>query len=133
MPNACPMEDNRTGQLRARAFEDMVASPWPTTPRLKRTATATRSAFHPCAFDDEGGRDTLVVRAGPDAGVVPAGFDLDELRAWRRTEVWGGASRRPRRYERLVSDAIAEPFTVPTRRAPFEKKLINHSARPSCP
>ena len=54
-------------------------------------------AFHPCAFDGrEGGRDTRVVRAGQDDGVVTASFDLDECATWRRTEMWGGARRRPR-------------------------------------
>jgi predicted amidohydrolase len=110
VPNACTMEDNRTGQLRARAFEDMVAIALANYPATQEDCDGHSVAFHPCAFDDEGGRDTLVVRAGPDAGIVTARFDLDELRVWRRTEVWGGAYRRPHRYDRLVSDAVAEPF-----------------------
>ena len=108
VPNACPMEENRTGQLRARAFENMVAVALANYPATHEDCDGHSVAFHPCAFDDQGGsRDTLVVRAGPDAGIVTARFDLDELRAWRRSEVWGGAHRRPRRYQRLVSDDVA--------------------------
>jgi len=111
VPNACPMEENRTGQLRARAFEDMVAIALANYPATHEDCDGHSVAFHPCVYDDVGGsRDTLVVRAGPDAGVVLAGFDVAELRAWRQTEVWGGAYRRPHRYDRLVSDAVAEPF-----------------------
>ncbi len=111
VPNACPMENNRTGQLRARAFEDMVAIALANYPATHVDCDGHSVAFHPCVYDEGGGsRDTLVVRAGPKAGIVLAGFDLDELRAWRRTEVQGGAYRRPQHYGRLVSEAIAEPF-----------------------
>ena len=110
VPNACPMEDNRTGQLRARAYEDMVAVALANYPATHEDCDGHSVAFHPCVYDEGGSRDPLVVRAGPEAGVVPARFDLDELRSWRRTEVWGGAYRRPHLYGKLVSDAVAEDF-----------------------
>jgi N-carbamoylputrescine amidase len=111
VPNACPMDDNRTGQLRARAFENMVAVALANYPATHADCDGRSVAFHPCAYDEGGGsRDTLVVRAGPEAGIVLAGFDVDELRSWRRTEVWGGGFRRPQRYGRLVSEAVGDPF-----------------------
>ena len=111
VPNACPMEDNRTGQLRARAFENMVAVALANYPATHADCDGHSVAFHPCAWDAAGrGRDTTVVRAGPDEAVVLAAFDLDELRAWRRAEVLGGAFRRPALYGRLVDPAVAEPF-----------------------
>ena len=62
-------------------------------------------AFHPCVYGSDGaGRDTRVVRARQDEEVCLARFDLDEVREWRRTEMWGGARRRPRSYRRLVDD-----------------------------
>jgi predicted amidohydrolase len=68
-------------------------------------------AFHPCVYDKDGAsRDTLVVRAGGDEEICLARLDLEEVREWRRTEVWGGAYRRPRRYGRLVDDRVAQPF-----------------------
>jgi N-carbamoylputrescine amidase len=111
VPNACPMEDNRTGQLRARAFENMVAVALANYPATHDDCDGHSVAFHPCAFDREGGsRDTLVARAGAGEEIVLARFDLAELRDWRRAEVFGGAFRRPHRYGRLVDDAVAEVF-----------------------
>jgi len=111
VPNACPMEDNRTAQLRARAFEDMVAVALANYPAGHDDCDGHSVAFHPCIADGRGAsRETLVVRAGADEGVVLGGFDLAELRAWRRAEPWGGAFRRPSRYGRLVEGAVAEPF-----------------------
>jgi len=111
VPNACPMEDNRTAQVRARAFEDMVGIALANYPAGHHDCDGHSVAFHPCIEDAQGaGRDTLVVRAGPDEGVVPARFDLVELRAWRRTQDWGGAFRRPSRYGRLVEGFVDEPF-----------------------
>ena len=111
VPNACPMEDNRTAQLRARAFEDMVGVALANYPAGHGDCDGHSVAFHPCIADAQGAsRDTLIVRAGAEAGVVPAGFDLAELRTWRRTEVWSGAFRRPSRYGRIVEGPVAEPF-----------------------
>jgi predicted amidohydrolase len=105
VPNACPMDDNRTGQLRARAFEDMVAVALANYPASHDDCDGHSVAFHPCVYDKDGeSRDVLVVRAGGDEEICPARFDLDEVREWRRTEVWGAAHRRPRSYGRLVED-----------------------------
>jgi len=105
VPNACPMEENRTGEFRARAFEDMVAVALANYPASHDDCDGHSVAFHPCVYDSDGGsRDTLVVRAGGAEEICLARFDLDELREWRRTEVWGAAHRRPRSYGRLVED-----------------------------
>ncbi len=105
VPNACPMEENRTGQLRARAFENMVAVALANYPASHEDCDGHSVAFHPCVYDDdEGSRDTLVARAGEDEEICPARFDLDELRAWREREVWGMKFRRPELYGRLVDD-----------------------------
>jgi predicted amidohydrolase len=105
VPNACPMEENRTGQLRARAFENMVAVALANYPSTHDDCDGHSVAFHPCVCgEDEVSRDTLVVRAGEGEEIVLARFDLDELRGWRRREVWGGTYRRPSLYGRLVED-----------------------------
>ncbi len=111
VPNACPMEDNRTGQLRARAFEDMVAVALANYPASHDDCDGHSVAFHPCVYAVDGtSRDTLVVRAGGDEQIALARFDLDELREWRRTEVHGGAFRRPRTYGSLVEPGRHETF-----------------------
>jgi predicted amidohydrolase len=104
VPNACPMEENRTGQLRARAFENMVAVALANYPASHEDCDGHSVAFHPCIYGAEGSRDTLVARAGEDDEICPARFDLDELRAWREREVWGMKFRRPELYGRLVDD-----------------------------
>jgi len=106
VPNACPMEENRTGQLRARAFENMVAVALANYPAAHEDCDGHSVAFHPCVSDrDEVSRDTLVVRGGEGEEIVLARFDLEELRDWRRREVWGGKYRRPSLYGRLLEDA----------------------------
>jgi N-carbamoylputrescine amidase len=106
VPNACPMEENRTGQLRARAFENMVAVALANYPATHEDCDGCSVAFHPFVCGEGAvSRDTLVARAGGDEEICLARFDLDELREWRRREVWGGAYRRPSLYGRLVDEA----------------------------
>jgi predicted amidohydrolase len=107
-PNACPLDENRIGQFRARAFENMVgvamanyAEPW-----------GGRSvAFDPMAYAPNGdARDTLVIQAGRSEEIYLASFDLDAIRAYRRRETLGNAFRRPHRYGLLTSPAVESPF-----------------------
>ena len=103
VPNACELEANRLGQVRARAFENMVA-----------VAVANYAApqenghsmvVDPIAFDAEGrSRDTRVFEAGEAEDVYVVRLDLEALREWRRREVWGTRCRRPETYGALVKD-----------------------------
>ena len=103
VPNACPMEDNRTGQLRARAYENEVAIALANYPATHDDCDGHSVAFDPIAYGPDGvSRDTTIVRAGGQEEIVPARIDLDALRAWRETEVWGGRFRRPSLYGRLT-------------------------------
>ena len=108
-PNACPLEANRIGQFKTRAYENMlgVAMANYAAPQINGHSCA----FDPVAFDDHGNsRDTLVVEAGEDEGVYLAAFDLDRLRKYRSSEVWGNAFRRPHRYTAIISPDVATPF-----------------------
>ena len=103
VPNACPMEDNRTGQLRARAFENEVGVALANYPVTHDDCDGHSVAFDPIVYGPDGdSRDTLLVRAGGEEGIVLARFDVDALREWRRTEVWGPRFRRPSLYGRLT-------------------------------
>ena len=101
VPNACEMERNRLGQLRARAFENgcaVVLANYPTPQYNGHSAV-----FDPMAFGTDGeSRDTCVFEAGEEPGVFVVSLELGVLREWRRTEVWGGAFRRPELYGRLT-------------------------------
>lgn len=112
VPNACPMEINRLSQLRARAFENMTGIatcnyPWPMP-----DCNGHSSAFDGMAYREgmPGSRDTLVIEAGEEEGIYIAEFPLEELRAYRESEVHGNAYRHPRKYGALVCEKIEKPF-----------------------
>nr|WP_217155957.1 hypothetical protein [Sphaerobacter thermophilus] len=108
-PNACPLEPNRIGQFRARAFENMVGVAMANYAAPQQNGHSV--AFDPIALDEEERfRDTLIVEAGEAQGIYLAPFDLDRLRAWRQREVWGNAFRRPHRYGPLVAPEVQDPF-----------------------
>lgn len=108
-PNACTMDAPRLGQFRARAMENMLGV-------ALANYAAPQNNGHSVAYDamayqgDERPRDTLLVEAGEGEGVYLAAFDLDRLRAWRQSEVWGNAFRRPRAYGLLTSTDVQPPF-----------------------
>ena len=106
VPNACEMEANRLGQLRARAFENMCAVALANYPAPQQNGHSV--VFDPIAFGAAGAsRETRVFEAGVHEGVYVARLDLDALRAWRRREVWGGAYRRPACYGPLTVEGPA--------------------------
>ena len=103
VPNACELEANRLGQVRARAFENMVAVAVANYAAPQENGHST--VVDPIAFDAEGrSRDTRVFEAGEAEDVCVVQLDLDALRAWRRREVWGNQCRRPETYGALVED-----------------------------
>jgi len=107
-PNSCEMETNRTAQLRARAYENMVAIALANYP----SEGGRSMAFDGVAFTEIDGpsRDMLVVEAGPEEGVFLADIDLDRLRRYRNEESWGNAYRRPRLYGALLDEEVKPPF-----------------------
>ena len=110
VPNACELEANRLGQVRARAFENMAAVAVcnyaaPSTRPGAAEENGHSTLVDPIAFDADGrGRDTRVFEAGEAEGVYVARLDLDALRQWRRHEVWGTRCRRPGAYGILTED-----------------------------
>jgi predicted amidohydrolase len=115
VPNACEMEENRSGQLRARAYENMVGLALANY--AGREHKGHSQAYDGIAFTNRGAsRSTKLVEAGEDEGIYMASFDLDRLRSWRKREVWGNAFRKPVSYARLVSPEVAPPFKRRRRR-----------------
>ena len=109
VPNCCDLEQHRLGQLRARAYENMVGVATANYPRPR--CNGHSAAFDPFAFTEQGcSRDTLVAEAGDEEAILLAAFDLQRLRACREQEVWGNAFRRPRAYAALVAPEVAPPF-----------------------
>lgn len=117
-PNACPMELNRLSQLRARAFENMLAIATCNYPDSVPDCNGGSSVFDGVAYLPElaGSRDTCLLQAGGEEGVYLAGLDLDMLRAYRGREVHGNAYRRPKKYGLLTDTRVGEPFIRTYRR-----------------
>lgn len=112
VPNACPMEINRLSQLRARAFENMLAIATCNYPDTVPDCNGISTVFDGVAYlpDSDDSRDTCIFRAGGAEGVYIGELDLDRLRSYRQTEVQGNAYRHPKKYGLLVDTAIEPPF-----------------------
>jgi N-carbamoylputrescine amidase len=106
VPNACELEANRLGQVRARAFENMVAvavANYAAPNGAAAEENGHSTVVDPIAFDTDGvSRETRVFEAGEAEDVCVVRLDLGALREWRRREVWGSSCRRPETYGALV-------------------------------
>ena len=112
VPNACPMEINRLSQLRARAYENMLAVATCNYPEDGTDCNGGSSVFDGVAYlpELEGSRDTCILQADGGEGIFVAELDLDMLRRYRESEVHGNAYRRPKKYSLLTSTEISLPF-----------------------
>jgi len=116
-PNACPLDDDRVGQFRARAFENMVgvamanyAAPDPLSDG-RDTYNGHSVAFSGICYGTSGHLEHKLVEAGEGEGVFLATFDLAALRGYRKRQTWGDAYRKPGTYKALVADTPAPVFT----------------------
>lgn len=118
VPNACPMEINRLSQLRARAFENMLAVATCNYPDTVPDCNGGSSVFDGVAYlpDLEGSRDTCILQAGGAEEICLAELDLDQLRTYRESEVHGNAYRRPEKYGILTEQKVEAPFIRNDRR-----------------
>ncbi len=112
VPNACPMEINRLSQLRARAFENMLAVATCNYPDTVPDCNGGSSVFDGVAYlpDLPHSRDTCILQAGESEGIYIAELDLKQLRDYRKKEVHGNAYRHPKKYAILTDTKINEPF-----------------------
>ncbi|MBU0934993.1 MAG: carbon-nitrogen hydrolase family protein [Spirochaetes bacterium] len=112
VPNACPMEINRLAQLRARAYENMLAIATVNYPKGKPDCNGHSSAFDGIAYKpaEACSRDTLIIEAGEAEGIFMANLAIEELRQYRKREVHGNAYRHPEKYGILIAENKEEPF-----------------------
>jgi predicted amidohydrolase len=99
-PNACTLDDRRVQQFATRAFENAFGV-------AMANYAAPQQNGRSVAFSADG---LPIVEAGGAEGVYIAEFDLDALRTYRETTIWGNAFRRPHRYGLLTSMAVETPF-----------------------
>lgn len=115
-PNACTLDENRLAQFRARAFENMVAVAMSNYAPPQNNGPSI--AFDGIAFGEIDGpsRDMKLIEAGEEEGVYLARFNLERLRAYRASEAWGNAFRKPRAYSTILSEKVEAPFIRPEAR-----------------
>lgn len=112
VPNACPMEINRLSQLRARAYENMLAVATCNYPETVPDCNGNSSVFDGVAYlpDMSGSRDTCILQAGEGEGILVAELDLEQLRRYRENEVHGNTYRHPKKYGIITDTKIEKPF-----------------------
>ena len=112
VPNACPMEINRLSQLRARAYENMLAIATCNYPDPVPDCNGGSSVFDGVAYLPElnGSRDMCILQADGAEGIYLAELELEQLRRYRESEVHGNAFRRPQKYGLLLDSKIEPPF-----------------------
>ncbi len=118
VPNACPMEINRLSQLRARAYENMLAVATCNYPGSAPDCNGGSSVFDGVAYlpELEGSRDMCILQADGAEGIYLAELDLEQLRRYRESEVHGNAFRRPQKYGILLDTKTEPPFVRSSRR-----------------
>lgn len=116
--NACPMEINRLSQLRARAYENMLAIATCNYPDSVPDCNGGSSVFDGVAYLPEldGSRDMCILQAEGAEKICLAELDLEQLRRYRGSEVHGNAYRRPQLYGPLLDTAVEPPFIRSRRR-----------------
>lgn len=112
VPNACPMEINRLSQLRARAFENMLAIATCNYPETVPGCNGGSSVFDGVTYLPglKGSRDTCILQADGKEGIYVAELDLEQLRRYREKEVHGNAYRHPKKYGALTDTKMEAPF-----------------------
>lgn len=112
VPNACPMEINRISQLRARAYENMLAVATTNYPSTVPDCNGHSTIFDGIAYKEGiiGSRDTNILELGEGEEMAVASITIDELRKYREEEVHGNAYRRPLLYKELIKEEKKYPF-----------------------
>jgi len=85
VPNARNWDEIRTAGLKTRAFENLVGIAMTNYPGLNRGS----SQAHSCVAWRAGlSTDTIITKAGEQEQILLITFDVDDIRAFRKTESW---------------------------------------------
>lgn len=112
VPNACEMEDNRTSQLKSRAFENSVAIALANY--SGRSCKGRSMIISPEAFDEKGNTlNTVILEGDNSEKIFCAEIDFDKVREYRRREVWGNSFRKISAYKILNEKVVIPDFEKP--------------------
>jgi predicted amidohydrolase len=85
VPNACTWDEIRTAGLKTRAFENLVGVAMTNYPG----SSNGNSQAHSCVAWRAGQTvDTLIAKTGEQEQILLATFDIDDIRKFRKTELW---------------------------------------------
>ncbi len=107
VPNACNMSKIRLEQLKVRAYENMLGI---VTVNYANYGGKS-SAYSPVVRDinkNELNSELLVMDDKEDIKIVQ--FDMNEIRDYRKREIFGDAYRKPKMYKQLIENEVKVPF-----------------------
>jgi predicted amidohydrolase len=102
VPNACDIGQQRADQLKTRAFENALAVAMTNYASLPFDGNSL-------AYDAMGNSLVNPINSGVESLLI-ARLDLQALREYRQTTIWGNAFRRPRKYKALMSENVDAVF-----------------------
>lgn len=115
VPNACEMTSFRLNQLYSRAYENMLGIAMTNYPGEKEGISIACSPIV-CDQNRDDINNYVIAKANRNEELVMAAFNLDEIKRFRETEIWGNAFRKPHAYKELLSYDVNEPFIRETDR-----------------
>ncbi len=99
VPNACTWDDIRAAGLKTRAFENLIGVAMTNYPGPGNG----RSQAHSCVAWRAGQPvDTLIAETGEQEQILFAAFDMEEIREFRKTELWRMDYRRAWHHTRAI-------------------------------
>ncbi len=109
VPNSCGGMPPRINALQTRAYENMTGVVMANVPGENQGGSC---AFQPIPWDENGrAREMALFIADEETeGLFFAEYDLDELRAYRQSEMMGDTFRRVDAYRPLLESSVNPPF-----------------------
>lgn len=109
VPNDCGAMRPRVQALSTRAYENMAGIVMANPNGDNR---GNSCAFSPICWDRDGKcvDNTIFLADEATEGLLYAGFDMAQLRAYREREMMGNTFRKVKAYQDLLSGRIAYPF-----------------------
>lgn len=111
VPNACDLDINRLHQFQSRGFENMLSVAMTNYPKPRYNGRSV--AYTGMRVKGNNDYDATIVLADDSEAIAYADFDMDALREYRKTDIWGDAYRKPRLYGKLLEDEPRDPFIRP--------------------
>ena len=109
VPNNCQGMKPRLNALQTRAYENMFGVVMANPPYEN---AGNSCAFSPIAWDDDGNCANMELFTADELSekIYIADYNIEELRAYRNSEMMGNTFRKVDAYEGLLSKEIKEPF-----------------------